>query len=214
MSQSPDTEGPGDTTKLRVLVVDDEPTLRLGFAYALSSRTTTVETAATGRHALERIAATKFDIMILDLRMPELDGLGVIDALRGQGNNLPTVLCSAALSPHAALRAIRRGVVDFLLKPVRPVDLRQVIEFVLHPGRQPFALAMQAARNGHPQEAIRTLSGETMPSRQMSSWLNVLKSIHADANHGHSSQLRQDDELEERVRDSLPLLAFNASPVT
>lgn len=214
MSQSPETRGPGDATKLRVLVVDDEPTLRLGFAYALSSRTVTVETAATGRHALERIAATDFDIMILDLRMPELDGLGVIDALRGQGNNLPIVLCSAALSPNAAVRAIRRGVVDFLLKPVRPVDLRQVIEFVLHPGRQPFPQAMQAARNGRPHETIQILSGETTPSRQMSSWLNVLNSIHADANHGFSSPLRQDDELEEKVRDSLTLLAFNASPVT
>ncbi len=212
MSQSRETEGSGEATKLRVLVVDDEPTLRLGFAYALSSKTTTVETAATGRHALERIAATKFDVMILDLRMPELDGLGVIDALRGQGNNLPTVLCSAALSPNAALRAIRLGVVDFLLKPVRPVDLRQVIEFVLRPGKQSFPLAMHAARNGRLQEAIRLLSGESAPSRQMSSWLNVLKSIHADANHGFSDHLRQDHVLEERVRESLTMLAFNASP--
>ncbi len=214
MSQSPETEGSGDATKQRVLIVDDEPTLRLGFAYALSSKTTTVETAATGRHALERIAATKFDIMILDLRMPELDGLGVIEALRGEGNTLPTVLCSAALSPNAALRAIRRGVVDFLLKPVRPVDLRQVIEFILRPGRQPFPLAVQAARNGHPQEAIRILSGEPTPSRQMSCWLNVLSSIHADANHGFSDLLHQNDELEKKIRDSLTMLAFNASPVT
>ena len=209
MSQSPETEGPGEAAKLRVLVVDDEPTLRLGFAYALSSRTTTVETAATGRLALERIAATKFDIMILDLRMPELDGLGVIEELRGRGNNLSIVLCSAALSPNAALRAIRRGVVDFLLKPVRPADLRQVIEFVLRPERQPLPLAMQAARSGRPLEAIRILRGVATPSRQMSSWLNVLNSIHAAALDGLSSQARKDDELEDKVRDSLGLLAFN-----
>lgn len=214
MSQSLDNEEPHGATTLRVLVVDDEPTLRLGFAYALSNRTTTVDTACNGRHALERIAEAHFDIMILDLRMPDLDGLGVIETLRGQGNNLSIVLCSAALSPNAALRAIRRGVVDFLLKPVRPVDLRQMIEFIHHPGRQPLALAMQAARNGHPREAIRILSGETTPSRQSACWLNVLKSIHAEPGEGFLKRVPDDDELEEKVRASLAMLAFNAFPVT
>ncbi|RYD49942.1 MAG: response regulator, partial [Verrucomicrobiaceae bacterium] len=105
MSPSPDSRETDE--RLRVLVVDDEPTLRLGFAYALSNRHTLVETAANGRIALERIANERFDIMILDLRMPDLDGIGVIEELRASGNRIPVVLCSAALNPRAALRAIR-----------------------------------------------------------------------------------------------------------
>jgi len=185
-----------------VLVVDDEPTLRLGFAYALSNRTTEVETAATGRLALERIAEVDFDLVILDLRMPDLDGLGVITELRRQGNPISIVLCSAALSPNAALRAIRLGVVDFLPKPVRPVDLRKVIEHVLHPERRSLPLALQAARDRRPDDAIRILSGEPAPSRQAACWLDVLKAIQAaDANDG---------ELEEKILRNLPLLAFSA----
>ena len=91
MSQLPDIEETQGDTKRKVLVVDDEPTLRLGFAYALSNRTTTVETAGTGRIALDRIAEVGFDIVILDLRMPELDGLGVIDALHSRA---PLRICA------------------------------------------------------------------------------------------------------------------------
>ncbi len=214
MSQSPDNTTTQGGTKLRVLVVDDEPTLRLGFAYALSNRTTTVETAATGRLALERIAEVDFDIVILDLRMPELDGFGVIDALRRQGNHISIVLCSAALSPNAALRAIRLGVVDFLPKPVRPVDLRRVVEFVVHPERQPLSLAMRAARDGRPDEAIRILSGEPTASQRAACWLDVLKSIRdADEHEDVLSRVWSDGELEKKLRGNLSLLAFNASLV-
>lgn len=197
-----------------MLVVDDEPTLRLGFAYALSNRTTTVDTAANGRHALERIATADFDIMILDLRMPDLDGLGVIETLRQQGNQLSIVLCSAALSPKSALHAVRLGVVDFLLKPVRPVDLRQVIQYILHPGSQSLPRALQAARRGDSQEAIRILSGEKSPSRQAACWLSVLKSIQdTHASGSISGAVRRAEELEEVLANNLSMLAFNSTPV-
>ena len=205
MSQSPDRNDAGNE-KLRVLVVDDEPTLRLGFAYALSNRTTIVETAASGRHALEKMAESGFDLMILDLRMPELDGIGVIEAVRSEGNRIPIVLCSAALQPNSALRAIRHGVIDFLLKPVRPVDLRQVIEFVMRPQRQPQALAMQAARQGRMERAIEIFETVVDPTRQMACWLCVLRAIRdATANEDAC-------QLEEAVRSNLARLAFNAPP--
>ncbi len=189
---------------MRVLVVDDEPTLRLGFTYALSNRRTTVETAATGQQALDRIAATRFDIMILDLRMPELDGIGVIEALRDGGNPLPIVLCSAALTPNAALRAVRHGVVDFLLKPVRPVDLRQVIEFVIRPENRPLPQAMKAARDGRSTRAIEILESEPSPSRQIRHWLDLLTTIR-DA--GPDDDITS---LEMKIRTSMSILAFNA----
>lgn len=196
-----------DTGKLKVLVVDDEPTLRLGFTYALASRLTTVETAATGQQALDKIAGTRFDIMILDLRMPEIDGIGVIESLRDAGNPLPIVLCSAALTPNAALRAVRRGVVDFLLKPVRPVDLRQVIEFVIRPENRPFPQAMKAARSNRSAEAIRLLESENAPSQQVRHWLDLLKTIRdADVEEDIST-------LEQKIRTSLSVLAFNAPTV-
>ena len=202
----PSLDLPGDQ-KLRVLVVDDEPTLRLGFAYALSNRTTTVETAANGRQALERMAAVPIDLLILDLRMPDMDGIGVIDALRAQGDSVPVILCSAAMVPSAALRAIRQGVVDFLLKPVRPADLRRAIEFVIQPKDRPYPMAMKAARGLNRAAAIRLLENEENPGPRSVYWLSVLKAIEAaDATPGSDVAA-----LEEKVRLSLSMLAFNST---
>lgn len=194
-----------DHNKRRVLVVDDEPTLRIGFTYALASPALIVESVANGRQALERIAAVSFDVVILDLRMPDLDGTGVIGALRGEGNLIPIILCSAAFHARAALWAIRHGVVDFLLKPVRPVDLRQVIEFVIRPENRPLPMAMKAARMGENGEAIRILENQTNPSRQAIHWLETFKFLRdADLNLDAA-------KCEERIRESLPILAFNSS---
>ncbi len=208
MSPSPDPPESRDSSQLKVLVVDDEPTLRLGFTYALSNRRTTVETAATGQQALDRIATTRFDLMILDLRMPEIDGIGVIEALRAGGNPLPIVLCSAALTPNAALRAVRHGVVDFLLKPVRPVDLRQVIEFVIRPENRALPQAMKAARNGRTALAIEILEGEPNPSQQVRHWLDLLTTIR------NAEQGEDMDSLELKIKTSMSVLAFNAPSVS
>jgi DNA-binding response OmpR family regulator len=145
--------------------------------------------------------------MILDLRMPEIDGIGVIRTLRESGNTMPVVLCSAALTPGAALSAIRHGVVDFLLKPVRPVDLRQVIDFVLRPENRPLPLAMRAARSGRFEEAIRILEGEPDRSRQANYWLSVFTSIRDSNPHGEAPVLT------ENIRTSLPILAYNTPTV-
>jgi CheY-like chemotaxis protein len=203
----PDSAGSAPDPKLRVLVVDDEPTLRLGFAYALSNKSTHVETASSGRQALERLATDTFDVMVLDLRMPELDGVAVIDAARSSGNQIPIILCSAALNPNAALRAIRRGVVDFLLKPVQPMELRQVVEFVTQHGNECFSRAMVAARAGRIHEAIGILEAESTLALRELSWLHLLRSL---LNGGVGDD---DAELEEQVRSSLPVLAFNSHPL-
>jgi CheY-like chemotaxis protein len=204
MFPSPDSRQIKESEKLRVLVVDDEPTLRLGFAYALSNHGTVVETAATGRLALERVKETNFDIMILDLRMPELDGSGVIDTLRNAGNPIPIILCSAVINPKAALRAIRHGVVDFLLKPVRPTELREVVKSVISPDGSPLQSALKAARSQHVEEAIGILEAARTQDKQITYWLSLFRCIHeSDGTDGTHY-------LEETLHACLSVLAFNA----
>jgi CheY-like chemotaxis protein len=208
MSPWPDRNEPTPSGKLRVLIVDDEPTLRLGFAYALADGSTDVETAASGQEALEFLTNRCYDVMVLDLRMPDLDGIGVIHRLRSRGNDMPIVLCSAALHPNAATRAIGLGVVDFLLKPVRPVDLRQVIHFVLHPEMNSFSQAMAAARNRHHDAAVDILEKIASPDLQSLCWLNVFR-FFRDSNSTLDSNAFHD-----QLRSSLAVLAFNSPTVS
>lgn len=205
MSPSHDPSATGSPPPRRVLVVLNEPTLRLGFAYALLGPASHVETAATGIEALERLASARFDLVFLDLRMPGMDGIRVIEKLREQGNRVPVVLCTALQHPNATWRALSLGVVDFLLKPAKPSDIRGVVEFVLGPARSKLSEALQAARGGEVETAVRTLGSLPHPDAVEHCWWKCLQRIR------HLHQDEDKAELEEELRACFPVLAFNRS---
>ncbi len=205
MSPSPDQETANGTPKRRLLVVDDEPTLRLGFSYALANHSTQVDTAATGRQALDKLAGASYDIIILDLRMPDIDGLGVIETLRQSGNSIPIVLCSAALTPLAVLRAIQHQVPDFLLKPVRPVDLREVVDYVLAPPDTAGSRTVAAIRAGNIPGALEQARSGPARNHGTAVWIEVLESIlNAPEDESPSAG-------EALLRSSLAALAFRST---
>jgi CheY-like chemotaxis protein len=205
MSPSHDPSATGSPSPRRVLVVLDEPTLRLGFAYALINPASRVDTAATGIEALERLESTRYDLVFLDLSMPGMDGIRVIEMIRNHGNQVPVVLCTELQHPNATWRALSLGVVDFLLKPAKPSDIRKVVDFVLGPARSKLSEALQKARMGAMDEAIRTLDSLPQPDAVEGCWLKCLQRIR---------DVRQDDdnaEVEEELRGCFPALAFNRS---
>lgn len=114
-----------------ILVVDDEQTIRLGFSVALRSAGFEVELAANGDEAIERAAGVAPDCVVLDLRMPGLDGLQTAEALREGGFRGPIVLSSAFADHPTAVAAIGAGITDFLTKPVKPTELRYAVNHAL-----------------------------------------------------------------------------------
>jgi len=85
-----------------------------------------IDQAANGLEALAAVRSKNYDLMLLDIMMPELDGFGVLDALRkdGRTNDLPIIVISAMNEMDAIVRCIESGAEDFLLKPFNPVMLR------------------------------------------------------------------------------------------
>ncbi|MFT3990567.1 MAG: response regulator [Luteolibacter sp.] len=202
MFQSPDSADFLKRKTQRLLVVDDEPTLRLGFSYALTNASTQVDAAATGRQALELSAARDYQAIILDLRMPDIDGIGVIQALRSIGSNVPIVLCTAALTPASALQAMQQGVVDYLLKPIRPPELRGVVDFILNPHHSCFAGGMHFARQGDFNKAQECLDQENQPTPASIAWCQIFKLLHLRENPSETFL------LEEKIRQHLNTLAY------
>ncbi len=191
-----------------ILVVDDEPTLRLGFNYTLTSETTTVSTAENGRIAIEMLANRHYDLMILDLRMPEMDGIEVVKAVRAQGNAIPIILCSAGFTPQATLDAIHNGVVDFLIKPLKPVEIRNAVQFLLNPKQLPATEsvenALQAVREGKPDEAIHILAHCKELSQRGIIWLRILEAMKEIMPSTDATLLK------DAISKSLPLIAMTA----
>jgi CheY-like chemotaxis protein len=114
-----------------ILIVDDEQTIRLGFSLALRSAGFEVEMAADGAEAVERAMSISPDCIVLDLRMPGMDGLQVADELRDRGFNGPIVLASAFADHQTAVAAMGAGITDFLTKPVKPTQLRYAVNHAL-----------------------------------------------------------------------------------
>lgn len=140
-----------------ILIVDDEPTLRMAFSLALANERTQVEEAIDGAQALLKLSERSYDLVLMDLRMPLLSGLEAVERMRARGNHCPVILCSAYLTVDDALLALRYGVVDFLAKPVELARLREVVNGVLLPSPGPMWNAMDRARRMEFREAIATL---------------------------------------------------------
>ena len=110
-----------------ILIVEDEPNVRLVFRTALEAVGYTVDEVADGDMALERLQTVRADLVLLDLQMPGMGGMEVLRRLRDSGNDVPVVIITAHGSIPDAVVAMRLGAIDFLSKPLTPEKLRTVV---------------------------------------------------------------------------------------
>ena len=115
----------------RILVVDDEPRLASALAALLRSCGHDVTEAHGGKRACELIDTQPFDLALLDLRMPEIDGFSVMAHLVNQQPDCGTVVISGESSFTAVSRALRRGALDYIRKPFDPEELVATIKGVV-----------------------------------------------------------------------------------
>ena len=101
----------------RILVVDDEDKMRRLLEMALLSLGHEVVQAADGIEALKHFAEGSFDLVLTDLRMPNLDGIGLLRRLREQGNDVPVIVLTAHGNVETAVEAMKMGAVDYIIRP-------------------------------------------------------------------------------------------------
>jgi CheY-like chemotaxis protein len=136
-----------------ILVTDDESGIRLMLRTALESDGYQVTEAANGRQALEAIKTHAPDLMVLDLNMPVMDGMAVLEAMKSLvGTNKPRVIILTAYgSIPAAVKATRNGAIDFLEKPITPAELRQTVRSVLEEPELEFPVNVTVDAPGYEQ---------------------------------------------------------------
>jgi FixJ family two-component response regulator len=119
-----------------VFVVDDDPSVRRSVNRLLKSSGYRAETFATAREFLQRDAYPGPTCLVLDLQLPDLDGLEVQQVLAGTDHSIPIVFISGHGDIPASVRAMKNGALDFLPKPFAARDLLRVIEEALERSRQ------------------------------------------------------------------------------
>jgi EAL domain-containing protein (putative c-di-GMP-specific phosphodiesterase class I) len=110
-----------------VLVVDDEPVTARGYARALSAAGYKVSVAHDGREAAALAKATTFDVIVSDIAMPDMDGLALLRTVRENDLDVPMVFMTGSPALESALQAIEYGAFRYLLKPVAPEAMLEVV---------------------------------------------------------------------------------------
>ena len=118
-------------SKPRLLIVDDDRTFRLSTAALLRQDGHEVVEAPDGTHAVDLLKESSFDLILLDLRMPGLDGIGIVEVLRTWGDDTPILMISGFGTVETAVDALHKGADDFLTKPVEPDVLSARVEALL-----------------------------------------------------------------------------------
>jgi diguanylate cyclase (GGDEF)-like protein/PAS domain S-box-containing protein len=116
---------------IRALLVDDEPLMLSSLAALLESRNFDLTTANCGADAIQLLRRNVFDLVILDLQMPDVGGHAIMDFMKTQRCEASIIVTSGAKSIDAAIGALKRGAYDYLRKPYTREELEKTIDNIL-----------------------------------------------------------------------------------
>lgn len=117
--------------KNRILVVDDDHSMRLALAESLESCGYDIAAAENGREALELFRNGKFDLVVTDMKMPGMTGIDVLRVVKELAPDVPVILITAYGTVGTAVEAMKEGAAEFIMKPFSLDDLEAVVKHVL-----------------------------------------------------------------------------------
>ena len=115
----------------KILIVDDESNIRLGLNKCLAKEGYYIEEASNGEEALQLIYNKKYDLILMGVQMPELNGFDVLKRIRKFGNSTRVIMMTAFGTVEMAVDSMKIGAVDFLSKPFAISKVRDVVKEVL-----------------------------------------------------------------------------------
>jgi DNA-binding NtrC family response regulator len=115
-------------SSLDICIIDDEIVVCKRLQQSLSKEGHKVETFVDSRSAIGRIGEKRFDIVVTDIRMDNIDGMEVLDRVVGKKEGTKVILITGYATIEIAREAQAKGAFDFISKPFRPQDLKEVID--------------------------------------------------------------------------------------
>ena len=122
---------PATGQRVRLLIVEDEPALAALLRGALEQGGFAIDTAATASDAEDHLRAAQYDAAILDLGLPDGDGLTLLRRLRAAGNTLPVLILTARDAPEDRVRGLDTGADDYVVKPFHLAEILSRIRALL-----------------------------------------------------------------------------------
>jgi DNA-binding NtrC family response regulator len=113
--------------KLQILILDDEPIVGKRLGSALTKMGTEVEVYEDPHKVLERIQEKTFDIVVTDIRMEDIDGIEILERVKSRSDHTKVIMITGYATVEVAREALGKGAFDFIAKPFKPNDLREII---------------------------------------------------------------------------------------
>ena len=173
------SDQPGAAIRCRVLVVDDDPTMRLLAGRALTAMGMTVEEAEDGQQALDSIRTSPPDLLILDIELPDQDGLEICRTVRELpgGAEIPVLILTGRNDPEVIDQAVQAGASDFIHKPIDWQLLQHRVRFLMraHAAFANLTRTLSVLRNSerrfeNAQRLARVGSWEWVPGSEEMLW--------------------------------------------
>jgi len=120
---------------IRVLHVDDEPDFASAVGKRLARRGVHLRTASGGGEALEALASEPFDVVLLDIKMPGMDGIKVLSEIKRQYPQVEVIMFTAHANTDIVISSLAMGACDYLLKPAAMEELMEKIQAAARRGR-------------------------------------------------------------------------------
>lgn len=178
-------------TRLRILVVEDEEAIRTGLEDLLVFHGYGVESCGDGREGLDRALSGTFDLLLLDIMLPGLDGYAVCERIRARDREQPIVMLTARSAEDDIIRGLSLGADDYVSKPFSVAELMLRVEAVLRRSRAGIEMSSHIRLGPDVDIDVPNLSGQRAGTaleftrREM----EVLQYLHA---HGERAVSREE----------------------
>src|SRR5678815_4252780 len=151
-----DVDKPPESGKVRILIVDDEPSMREMLRIVLRRDGYDVQLADSGREAIDQLRQNNFDLLLSDIKMPDVSGVDVLRTAKEINRDVVAFMMTAYASTSTAVEAMRLGAVDYFTKPFSMDELRLKVRQHLEPSRlrQENVLLKRALKSTHEFSSI------------------------------------------------------------
>jgi len=150
----------------RLLVVDDEPSVRDMLVFSLSSKGYLIDAMTSASEAIEKAKTERYDLMLIDLNMPEMDGLELLKAVKNYTSDIVAIVMTGCPDLQTTIESMRMGVFDYLAKPFDLDTMLITVEKALESQRMTRALASAHEMNRLQSELLLHMSHEFKTSIQ------------------------------------------------
>ncbi len=190
----------------RILLVDDEPDILDVCKRILATEDYQVETAQSGHAALKQMKQQPFDLLVTDIKMPGMDGLELVQAVKQIAPHIPCVIMTGFSTMDTTLKALKLGVDEYVIKPFAPEELTIAVGKALEKTnlhRQVKELRDQVAaekhRLGHLAEGVDRATRNEQPTAKARWFYDEMK--HSGVDYNDLAQVQAFDEKHQKFRD-------------